>query len=222
MSLVNLNAKVNSDNNFFGNYRNLSCYQTFMQPYQVYNNNYSVLFRNNNSYYNNNEVNSITERAVKIAEMELAKGIKETSKNDSIDIRKYKKGARNSAPWCASFVSYLYGDGQNSSNSKTFGYTASSQDIKAEADEAKCFASKNSGYIPQKGDIAVWTNVGNPNHGHVGIVVESDKLGFWVIEGNSSNRIKKNYYSYASLGKRFSGWAQMSKWLNSNKFEAIG
>lgn len=226
MGLVNFNAKPNN-NYFSGYYGQISYYDLFMQAYNNLNNYNSILFKYNNSTNNNtynfSTTSSIAERAVQVAERELSKGVKETSKDDSIDIRRYKKGAANSKPWCASFVSYLYGDGQNLSNNNTFGYTASSQEIKRKANDANCFAGKNSGYIPQKGDIAVWTNVNDSSTGHVGIVVKADKLGFWAIEGNSSNRVKKNYYSYASLGKRFSGWAQMSKWLDkSNRFETIG
>lgn len=226
MSLLNLNANLNNSD-FSGYYGSTSYYDAFMQAYNNYNNYNSIVFKRsnykNNNAYNFSSTSSIAERAVQVAETELSKGVKETSNNDSIDIRRYKKGVANDNAWCASFVSYLYGDGQNLSNNNTFGYTTSSQEIKRRANEANCFAGKNSGYIPQRGDLAVWTNVGDPSHGHVGIVVQADKLGFWAIEGNSSNRVKKNYYSYASLGQRFSGWAQMSKWLGkSNRFEAIG
>lgn len=52
-------------------------------------------------------------KAAEIAEIEESKGIVESSKNDSSDIRKYKRGAKDSQPWCASFTSYCFTDGQN-------------------------------------------------------------------------------------------------------------
>lgn len=52
-------------------------------------------------------------KAAKTAETEQAKGVKETSNNDSVDIARYKRGAHNSAPWCANFTSYCFTDGQN-------------------------------------------------------------------------------------------------------------
>lgn len=52
-------------------------------------------------------------KAADRAEKEQAKGVVESSKNDSADIRKYKRGAKNSQPWCGSFTSYCFTDGQN-------------------------------------------------------------------------------------------------------------
>ena len=57
---------------------------------------------------------------------------------ETLNQRKYKNGAANGNPWCASFTSWLYGAGQGSSNDKTFGYTASSQEIKRQANSAGC------------------------------------------------------------------------------------
>ena len=117
----------------------------------------------------------------------------------------------------------MYGQGQNSSNSSTFGYTASSQKIKNDANLAGCFAAKYSQYKPQKGDLAIWTNINDPSHGHVGIISASDSNGFWVIEGNSKNAVRKKYYRYNELPARFSGYVQMTKWLNksSNNFSQV-
>lgn len=160
------------------------------------------------------------EMAARVAEMELAKGVKEDigpngrGTDDSVDIRRYKKGVKNNAQWCASFASYCYGDGQNSSNSDTFGYTASSQAIKRKAIDSGHYAYKNSGYKPQRGDAAIWTNVNDPSHGHVGVVVDSNDKGVWIIEGNSGSAVKKNYYTYERLQNtaRFSGYAKMNEW----------
>lgn len=51
-------------------------------------------------------------KAAQIAETEQAKGVKETSNNDSVDIARYKRGAHNSQQWCAYFTSYCFTDGQ--------------------------------------------------------------------------------------------------------------
>lgn len=53
-------------------------------------------------------------KAAKRAEIEKAKGVVEINKsNDSVDIRRYKRGAKNSHQWCAYFTSYCFTDGQN-------------------------------------------------------------------------------------------------------------
>ena len=158
--------------------------------------------------------------ALLVAEQELAKNVKENlnskgkGTNDSVDIRRYKNGVKDGNPWCASFFSYLYGAGQGSSNSDTFGYTASSQEIKRKAIANKTFANKNSGYIPQPGDAAIWTDVNDPSHGHIGIVHKVDNTGVWIIEGNKSDAVKEIHYTYKELQKeaRFSGYAKMNEW----------
>ena len=152
------------------------------------------------------------EKAVELAESQV--GVRENgSSNDSAEIRKYKNGSADGNPWCASFSSWLYGAGQNSNNSETFGYTASSQEIKRKAMGAGCYASKNSNYVPQKGDLAMWTK--SASTGHVGIVSKVYPDGsFDTIEGNSSNAVTKHHYSSKhSVGGGFDGFVQMNKWL---------
>lgn len=154
------------------------------------------------------------DKALELAESQI--GVHEIGgSNDSAEIRKYKNGAANGNPWCASFASWLYGAGQESSNDKTFGYTASSQEIKRKAYSAGCYASKNSNYVPQKGDLAMWSK--SASSGHVGIVSEVYADGsFDVIEGNSGNAVKKRHYSSKhSAGGSFDGFVQMDKWLQA-------
>lgn len=107
----------------------------------------------------------------------------------------------------------MYGAGQHSSNGKTFGYTASSQEIKRKANEAHCYASKNSNYVPKKGDLAMWTK--SSSTGHVGIVSKVYADGsFDTIEGNSKDAVTKHHYtSKHSVGSGFDGFVQMDKWL---------
>lgn len=157
------------------------------------------------------------QRALMLARQEYRNGAKENgNSNDSIDVRKYKNGAKNNNPWCAYFSSWLYGRGQNSSNNNTFGYTASSQEIMRQANAKGHFAHKNSGYVPKPGDLAIWTKSSNKDQGHVGIVDEVTSNGYYVIEGNSSNKVARNFYSFnnrdISSNLKFSGFAKMSEW----------
>lgn len=157
------------------------------------------------------------QRALELARSQV--GVREIGKtNDGTQIREYKNGATNNLPWCASFSSWLYGRGQNSSNKDSFGYTASSQQIMREADAKGHFAHKNSGYKPKAGDLVVWTKVGDPDHGHVGIVDEVTSNGYWTIEGNTSGgKVDRKFYSFnkqdISSNLKFSGFAKMSEWL---------
>lgn len=160
--------------------------------------------------------------AVKVAEAELAKGVREIgSSNDSVDIRRYKNGAINAHQWCQYFSSYCYGAGQGSSNRDTFGFDGSTQSVKRKAINAGYYAYKNSGYTPKKGDLAMWTK--SASAGHVGIVTEVYADGsFDVIEGNSGNAVRKHHYaSQSSVGSTFNGFVKMSEWTegtnNSNK-----
>lgn len=160
-----------------------------------------------------NGTTSACQNAVRLAEQELSRGVRENgSSNDSIDIRKYKNGAKNNHAWCGYFTSWLYGAGQNSNNSDTFGFTGSTQSIKRDAINAGCYAYKNSGYTPKVGDLAMWTK--SASTGHVGIVTEVYADGsFDVIEGNSSNKVAKRHYaSQSSVGSGFNGFVKMNEW----------
>ncbi len=154
------------------------------------------------------------EQAAQIAEQELAKGVREDNgNNDSVDIRRYKKGAKNSNQWCGYFTSYCFGDGQGSDNRETFGYTGSSQEIKRKAINAGHYAKKNSGYTPKRGDVAMWTKTAST--GHVGIVTQVYADGsFDTIEGNSKNAVTKHHYkSQSSVSGTFDGFVKMNEWL---------
>lgn len=152
------------------------------------------------------------EKMVQIAEQEYKKGVKETSKNDSVDIRRYKHGAKNTHEWCAYFTSYCAE--QAGLTDKTFKYTPSSQAIRRAAEKAGKFSSKNSSYNPKRGDVAIWTNIGDPNHGHVGIVDKIYKDGsIDIIEGNSHSAVSKNHYASKKIPGRFNGYIRMNEWV---------
>ena len=153
---------------------------------------------------------SSVQNALRLAESEI--GTAEIgNSNNSFGVNKYRGGVANGQAWCASFVSWCYGQGQNSNNTKTFGYTSSSQEIKNRAIQAGYYSDKNSGYTPKVGDIAVWSKSDNA-HGHVGIISKINPDGsFEVIEGNSSNRVKKNTRTINS--QNFAGFVRMNEWL---------
>jgi len=133
------------------------------------------------------------------------------SSNDGEFMRLVKHGAKNNLPWCAYTVCYALELAGLAG--KTTGYTGSSQEIKRKAQNAGCYAGKNSGYTPQRGDLAMWTNAGGAT-GHVGMVSQVYPDGsFDVIEGNSGNALRKRHYSSVnSAGASFNGFVQMNKW----------
>ncbi len=151
--------------------------------------------------------------ALRLAEEELAKGVYEfTGNNDNPEIDKYRNGAANGQPWCASFVSWIYGAGQNSDNAATFGYDASVAGIRNKAESAGYYAQKGS-YTPQAGDLMIQQN----NASHVGMVTSVDPDGtIHTIEGNSSDKVQRCTYAPGSSGyNKISGWVKMNEWLSN-------
>lgn len=154
----------------------------------------------------------MVQSALELAQQELAKGVHEiTGNNDGAEIDKYRNGAATGQPWCASFVSWLYGAGQNSDNKATFGYDASVSGIKNKAENAGYYAQKGS-YTPVAGDLMIQKN----NASHVGMVTSVDPDGtIHTIEGNSSNKVTERTYPPGSKGhNRISGWVKMNEWLS--------
>lgn len=155
-------------------------------------------------------ISGSAQKIVQIAQQELAKGVKENGgNNDSVDIRRYKHGAVNGHQWCAYFTSYCC----EQAGAKPFNYTGSSQAIKKQALNAGHYAQKNTGYTPKPGDLAIWTKTAAT--GHVGVVEKVYADGsFDVIEGNSSNRVKRNHYkSQSSVAPTFNGFVKMNEWV---------
>ena len=132
--------------------------------------------------------------------------------NNSAGVNKYRGGSANGTAWCASFVSWCYGQGQNSNNAKTFGYTQSSQAIKNKAQEKGYYSSLSSGYTPVAGDIAVWTY--SADKGHVGIISKVYADGsFDVVEGNCSDKVQQVHRSRNT--KDLAGFVRMNEWLEA-------
>lgn len=155
--------------------------------------------------------NPTVSRALELALAEL--GTRENGRsNDSARIRKYKNGAQNNLPWCASFISWVYGAGQGSSNTKTFGYSMKSQTIRRRAQKAGFYSSVNSGYTPKPGDLMILKY--SDDSGHIGIVSKVNSDGtFETIEGNSSDRVRRVHRSKSTANLH--GFIRMNDWLNA-------
>ena len=94
-------------------------------------------------------------------------------------------------------------------------WTYASQGVRRSAEKAGKFVKKMTGYIPKPGDFAIWTNVNDKSHGHIGIVDEVSNGYVYIIEGNYSNAVKRNKYALNSLNKtaRFNGYVKTSEWV---------
>ena len=153
------------------------------------------------------------QNALQLAQEELEKGVHEaTGNNDGAEIDKYRNGAANGQPWCGSFVSWIYGAGQNSDNGGTFGYDASVSGIMQKAQNAGYYSPMGY-YTPQAGDLMIQKN----GTSHVGMVTGVDADGtIHTIEGNSGNRVAERTYRPGSAGyNKISGWVRMTDWQNA-------
>ncbi|MBO4408140.1 MAG: CHAP domain-containing protein [Clostridiales bacterium] len=85
------------------------------------------------------------------------------------------------ANWCAAFVRYVYGSGNEKYNSVTLIKNASG-----------CFI-QNLNYEPEIGDLVIYEEDGNPGNGyeHIGIVVKGGK-DYETVEGNAFYIEKNN------------------------------
>lgn len=155
--------------------------------------------------------NPTVNKALALAKSQI--GVSEINgSNNSAEINEYRNGVQDGTPWCASFVSWCYGRGQNSNNGKTFGYSSSSQQIRRDAEIAGVYSSKTSGYKPKAGDLMVLKYA--ENSGHIGIVESINKDGsFNVIEGNMSNQVKRNRRTMNS--EDLHGFVRMNEWLQA-------
>ncbi|MBR1942754.1 CHAP domain-containing protein [bacterium] len=151
------------------------------------------------------------QRALQVASSQI--GVREaTGNNDGAQINEYRNGKADGSAWCASFVSYCYGRGQGTDNSKTFGYDASSQSIRRKAQNAGYYQKARTNYTPKAGDVAVWSN--GDGTGHVGIVTKTNADGsFETIEGNCSNQVAR--VTRRMSDAKLDGFVQMNEWLEA-------
>ncbi len=133
-------------------------------------------------------------------------------KDNKGEMEKYQQspnGDENGAPWCASFVSWAYGKSQNSDNEDTFGYENAVRLIRADAERAGFYESKDT-YNPVAGDIMIQENNGAS---HTGLVVKEDNNYVYTIEGNAGNKVRAKKYNKNGIKyKDISGYVKMNKW----------
>lgn len=163
--------------------------------------------RSRNVALTNNKVSN----AINLAKSQI--GVTEDgNSNNSAEVNKYRFGKANGNPWCASFVSWCYGQGQKGNNKQTFGFDESTQNIRRKAEKAGKYSAKTSGYKPQVGDLAVWKY--SENSGHVGIVSKVNRDGsFQVVEGNCGNAVQETTRSMNTEGLH--GFVRMNEWLEA-------
>lgn len=179
------------------------------------------------------------------AKGEVKKGVVEQTPNDSIDIRRYrayesanhKTPVKSTAPYCASFVSWCYGN-----DFSAFGYEKYTPALRTKAQKAGCYTNKNKigngqkgTYRPKSGDLLMWINE-NGKGGHVGMIescrVINGKMYITTIEGNTvargqaetatsravgggSEGVKRKTYTFDELRRnpKVNGVVRMEEWL---------
>lgn len=147
---------------------------------------------------------TLTQTAVELAYSQL--GVYEDAGDNRGTMEKY--GGRPGDPWCASFVSWLYGKGQEG-NESPIKYTAGVSGLRDQAQQAGYY-SKVGTYTPVPGDIMIQKSNGAS---HTGIVVGVDGDYIYTIEGNSGNAVRERKYKIGSSEySKISGWIRMNEW----------
>ena len=147
---------------------------------------------------------TLTQTAVELAYSQL--GVYEDKGENRGTMEKY--GGRPGDPWCASFVSWLYGKGQ-ADNASPIKYTAGVSGLRDQAQQAGYY-SKVGTYTPVPGDIMIQKSNGAS---HTGIVVGVDGDYIYTIEGNSGNAVRERKYKIGSSEySKISGWIRMNEW----------
>jgi hypothetical protein len=109
----------------------------------------------------------------------------------------------NGEPWCGYFARAMW----NGSKETPLHYPSS----QAWMNEANHFHGYSASDLPKPGDVLVWTNIGDPGHGHVGVVVGVSGTTVTTIEGNNGypvgdpDSIFRNTYSWTGYGPALSG-----------------
>lgn len=146
----------------------------------------------------------LTQTAVELAYSQL--GVHEDAGDNRGTMEKY--GGRAGDPWCASFVSWLYGAGQ-SGNESPLKYTAGVSNLRDQAISAGYYSEVGT-YTPVPGDIMIQKSNGAS---HTGIVVGYDGEYVYTIEGNTSDAVRERKYKVGgSEYQKISGWIRMNEW----------
>ena len=101
-----------------------------------------------------------------------------------------------STAWCAAFVSWCANEA--GIDISIIPHTASVSSFLSYFTKQDVFQSITSDYKPVPGDLIIWKAKGRS---HIGIVKEYDQGNdrLITIEGNSSNAVRQNIYSFSSL-----------------------
>lgn len=96
-------------------------------------------------------------------------------------------------PWCAIFISWCaaHADAPEDVMPRSFAAVGEFQEWFR---QRGLYRARDSGYIPQPGDLMIQKNAGAS---HIGIVETADGDGFKAIEGNSSNKVRRVSYPYS-------------------------
>ncbi len=192
------------------NFSNLS--MPAMPAMPSFNFNFGSLLTSGRTNFSNPSFAATSTKAQRAVQAALSQvGVQEIGNtNNGAEINKYRNGVQNGVAWCASFVSWCYGQGQNDNNNKTFGYTASSQDIREKAEKAGYYKKSNSGYTPKVGDVVIWNYGSGKGHAAIVSAVNSDGT-FQTVEGNCSNAVRKMTRNKNEVD----GFVQMNEWLEA-------
>lgn len=155
----------------------------------------------------NNGVSDATINAVKQSFKEI--GVSETKGDNRGEMEKY--GGNPGDAWCASFVSWLYGESQGTDNNDTFGYDIAVRYLREDAEKAGYYSTKD--YEPVAGDIMIQEN----NASHTGMVIKTDANYIYTIEGNAGNKVRaKKYSKDGESVNKISGYIRMNDWKGSS------
>lgn len=159
-------------------------------------------------------VSEATANAIKLAFEEI--GVSEDLDADGIghntgEMLKY--GGAEGDAWCAGFVSWLYGSGQDRDNSSTFGYEIGVWELSQDAVNAGYYSDKSE-YTPVAGDIMIQQNNGAS---HTGMVVKTDNEYVYTIEGNAGDKVRAKKYKLDGEGyQKISGYIRMNEWTGGS------
>ena len=151
----------------------------------------------------------ITRTAIELAFSQL--GIYEDAGDNRGTMEKYGAGA--GVAWCAAFVSWLFGAGQDNNSNNPLDFTASVSNLRSQAQEAGYYSEVGS-YTPVPGDIMIQKSNGAS---HTGIVVAVYGNTIYTIEGNSGDAVRLREYEIGgSSYQKISGWIRMNEWTGGS------
>jgi len=133
-------------------------------------------------------------------------GVKETRDNDSDRIAQYR-GYAAANPWCASFASWCMQ--QTFGDKNPLKFTESVSTIREQAIVAGMYGTK-ANYTPKQGDLIIFKG---GSMSHVGIVEKVENGKVHIIDGNSSNQVKRNVYDLNN--GNIHGYVKTEEWVKS-------